>query len=272
MKVLISTDIEGVAGVFHAEQTRPGNGEYERARRLMAAEASAAVDGAFEAGATEVWVNDSHGHFRNMPPELVDARARLVQGKPRLLGMMAGLEQGADAAMLVGWHARAQAPGILAHTVNSFAFARIVVNGVEASEASLYGALAGERRVPVVMASGDDAFVAEHRALFPHTEFVQTKQATGHASGISLSPEDACRAIRAGAAAGLRRRDAIAPLKQSTPMSAHIHTQSPAMADLFAILPGIERVGASEVAFEAATAEAAVRTINALSAMSAALR
>ena len=25
MKILVSTDIEGVAGVFHAEQTRAGN-------------------------------------------------------------------------------------------------------------------------------------------------------------------------------------------------------------------------------------------------------
>lgn len=32
MKILISTDIEGVAGVTHQEQTRAGNGEYERAR------------------------------------------------------------------------------------------------------------------------------------------------------------------------------------------------------------------------------------------------
>src|SRR5690606_41829393 len=45
MKILISTDIEGVAGVFHAEQTRPGNGEYERARVWMTGEANAAIEG-----------------------------------------------------------------------------------------------------------------------------------------------------------------------------------------------------------------------------------
>ncbi|MDO8778848.1 MAG: M55 family metallopeptidase, partial [Burkholderiaceae bacterium] len=35
MKVLISTDIEGVAGVYHPEQVRAGNPEYERACVLM---------------------------------------------------------------------------------------------------------------------------------------------------------------------------------------------------------------------------------------------
>ncbi len=85
MKILISTDIEGVAGVFHAEQTRPGNGEYERARVWMTGEANAAVEGAFEAGATEVLVNDSHGGFRNLLPDQIDPRAQLVLGKPRYL-------------------------------------------------------------------------------------------------------------------------------------------------------------------------------------------
>src|SRR5690606_16650190 len=131
MKILISTDIEGVAGVFHAEQTRPGNGEYERARVWMTGEANAAIEAAFDGGADEVLVNDSHGGFRNLLPDALDARARVVLGKPRYLGMMGGLEESCDAVCLVGYHARSQARGILAHTINSFAYARIFINGVE---------------------------------------------------------------------------------------------------------------------------------------------
>jgi D-amino peptidase len=93
MKVLVSTDIEGVAGVVHHQQVRAGNPEYERARLLMTHEANAAIAGAFDAGATEVLVNDSHGDYRNMAAELLDARARYVLGKPRYLGMMAGVEE-----------------------------------------------------------------------------------------------------------------------------------------------------------------------------------
>jgi hypothetical protein len=126
MKVLISTDIEGVAGVYHHEQARQGNPEYERARVLMAHEANAAIAGAFDAGATEVLVNDSHGGFRNMPPDVLDARARVVQGKPRYLSMVAGVEEdGVEAVCMVGYHSRAQGRGILAHTINGFAFAGI---------------------------------------------------------------------------------------------------------------------------------------------------
>lgn len=271
MRILISTDIEGVAGVVHAEQTRAGNPEYERARRLMAQEASAAVAGAFDGGATEVWVNDSHGHFRNLPPELIDARAQLIQGKPRRLGMMAGVDEGVAAVCLIGYHSRAQGRGILAHTINSFAFARVLINGRELGEAGIYGALAGSFGVPVAMAAGDDVFADEHRSLLPATVFVQTKRATGHASGISLSPEASCAAIRRGVAAALAQ-PLPAPFVIAPPVSVRIQTASPAIADLFCLWPSLRRADGSEVAFDAPTMEHALRTINALAAMSASLR
>jgi len=272
MKILISTDIEGVAGVVHQQQTRAGNPEYERARILMAHEANAAIVGAFDAGATEVLVNDSHGDFRNMPAELLDARAQFVLGKPRMLGMMAGVEQHVDAVCLVGYHSRAGGRGILAHTTNSFAFARVLFHGQEVSEAMMYGALAGEYGAPVVMASGDDAFIAEHRPLFPQTVFVQTKRATGQTSGISLSPQAARDAIRGGVAEALRHAELPPPYVLRTPVQVRIRTQSVALADLFCQWPTLERLAADEVGFEAPTVEATVRTVNALSAMSAVLR
>jgi D-amino peptidase len=271
MKVLVSTDIEGVAGVVHHQQVRAGNPEYERARVLMAHEANAAIAGAFDGGATEVLVNDSHGDFRNMPAELLDPRAQFVLGKPRHLGMMAGVDQGVDAVCMVGYHSRAQGRGILAHTTNSFAFARVLFDGQEMGEMGMYGALAGEYGVPVVMASGDDQFIEEHRPLFPQCVFVQVKHATGQTSGISLSPDAARAAIRAGVAQALRQ-PRLAPYRLRTPLQVRIRTQTPALADLFCQWPTLERIASDEVGFEAHTVEAAVRIVNCLSAMSAMLR
>lgn len=130
MKVLISVDIEGIAGVFNAQQTRAGNGEYEQARRWMTLEANAAIEGAFAGGATAVWVNDSHGGFNNLLLDELDPRARVILGKPRMLGMMAGLEHAPELVFMVGYHGMAGSHGVLAHTINSFAFARVVVDGV----------------------------------------------------------------------------------------------------------------------------------------------
>ena len=268
MKLLISTDIEGVAGVYSPEQTRMGNGEYERARRLMTQEANAAIAGAFDAGAEAVFVNDSHGDFRNLIAEQLDPRAQAVQGKPRRLGMMAGVDLGVDAVALVGYHAKAKTSGILAHTINGFAFARIVINGIEYGEAGLYGALAAEFGVPVAFASGDDVFIDETRPLFPGATFVQTKTAGGNTTGCSLSPEASCAAIRSGLAAALRAIPKRPEFTLRAPLAVRLQTQTPALADLFCLWPTLERVAPDAIAFSATLMQDVVRTLNALSLMS----
>jgi len=272
MNILISVDIEGVAGVYHAQQVRAGNPEYERARRWMTDEANAAIAGAIDGGARTIYVNDSHGDFRNLLPEALDARAQVIQGKPRYLGMAAGVELGVDGMCMVGYHARAQAAGILAHTINSFAFAGIEINGRELGEAGLYAALAGEHGVPVIMASGDDAFIGETQPLLPHATFVQTKRATGQTSGISLPPAQACAAIHAGVKASLARLAQARLFVLEGPLAVTLRTQTPALADLFCQWPAFERRGGCTLAFSAPTVEVAVRMLNCCSAMSALLR
>ncbi|KMY85159.1 D-aminopeptidase dipeptide-binding protein DppA [Candidatus Paraburkholderia calva] len=173
MKVLVSVDIEGVAGVFHPEQTRPGNGEYEQARRWITQEANAAAQGAFDGGATQVWINDLHGGLRNLLPDLLDRRARFVLGKPRTLGMMAALEASPDAVFMVGYHARVQSPGILAHMINSAAFAC------------------------VALLTGDDVFGAQTLPAFPGARFLCVKTAYGYSSGVTETPPPHARRFAA---------------------------------------------------------------------------
>ena len=186
--------------------------------------------------------------------------------------MMAGVDDGVDGVCLIGYHSRAQGRGILAHTINSFAFARIFLNDSELGEAGIYGALAGEFGVPVIMASGDDVFIEETRPIFAHTTFVQTKRATSQTSGISLSPAYSCAAIRAGVASAVKNHPLPAPFILSTPLNVRIQTQTPALADLFCQWPGLQRLCGDELSFNAASVQDGVRIINGLSAMSAFLR
>jgi D-amino peptidase len=275
MKVLISTDIEGVASVFNAEQTRAGNPEYERARRWMTEEANAAVQGAFEGGADHVCVNDSHGGFRNLLPDKLDPRARVILGKPRMLGMMAGLEAEPDLVFMIGYHARAQSRGILAHTINSVAFARVMLNADEVGEAGLYGALVREYGARVALLSGDDILAEEVRPVFSSARYVTVKEASGCASGVTMTPEAASAAI------GLAARDAVvqaiecgwrAQGRSIMPASCELRAQSAALADLFCQWPSLERIDAVSLKFHAPSVEHIVRMLNSLSAMSFMLR
>lgn len=272
MKVLISVDIEGVAGVFNAEQVRPGNGEYERARRWMTLEANAVIAGARAGGADTILVNDSHGGFRNLLPDLLDPAVRMVLGKPRLLGMMGGIESGVDAVMMAGYHGRSQSRGILAHTINSFAFARVWLNGIESGEAGIYGALAGEFGVPVIFGSGDDVFVAETQPVFPDAVFAQTKVAHGANSGDSLSPQQSCALLAATAEQAISRIAIARPCLLGAPPTCRLQVQTTSLADLFCQLPLLERIDGVTVEFSAPTVRYAVGVLNSLSAMSFMLR
>lgn len=273
MNILISVDIEGVAGVYHAEQTRFGNPEYEQARRLMTAEANAAIAGAYDGGARQVLINDSHGRFRNMLAGELDARAQVIQGRPRVLSMAQGVTPGVQGLCLIGYHSRAGGRGILAHTINSFAFAEVLFNGVPVGEAAIYGAVAGEYGVPVIMGSGDDVFIEENKALFPDALFAQTKQALGQNSGVSLSPQASCELIRATVSAAVSGSQAIKVCAAfQKPIIVTVRATSPAMADLFCGWPTFRRLDATQIAYEAQTAEVAMRILNCCSAMSASLR
>ena len=272
MKILVSVDIEGIAGVVHPDQTRPGNPEYERARRLMTAEANAAIRGALDGGATAVLVNDSHGPFRNLLPDELDPRAEALLGKPRELGMMAGVDQDCTAVFLVGWHSRASAAGVLAHTISSFAFARVSVNGTETGEAGLYGAVAGEFGVPVALFTGDDAFVAETTPLFPGAIGVAVKRAQGNRVATSLSPRAACAAIEAAAKEATLGSSQLKLRPAQTPVAVRVEATSAVLADLFAMLPIVQRLDAMVIQFTSPTMRHAVRVLNSLSAMSFMLR
>lgn len=276
--VLVAVDIEGVAGVWRPEQTQAGQADYEPARRWMTEEANAAVRGAFAGGATEVVVNDSHGHFGNLLPDLLDPRAQLIQGKPRRLGMMAGVDQtGLSGVLMIGWHARAKTRGVLAHTTSSAAFARVWLGELELGAVGLYALLAGEFGVPVLMASGCDLLAAEIGALLPQARRAVVKWSEGSRSGRSLSLASAGELIERTAADAVHARlgprgHTFKPWQLFGPQYLRVRCQTPAHADLFALWPAVEREDAETVGLACGSVEAAVRSLNALAAMASALR
>jgi hypothetical protein len=144
VRVLVSVDMEGVAGVVAPEDVSPGQAAYERSRVYMTDEASAAVRGilAHEPDASVV-VSDAHARFRNLLPDRLNRRCTLLSGSPRTNGMMTGIDGGVDAVCFVGYHARAgSSHSVLAHTVSGGTIGRVKVDGQELGEIGLNAALA----------------------------------------------------------------------------------------------------------------------------------
>jgi D-amino peptidase len=246
MRIYISVDMEGVAGVVHEDQTDPIEprhaGEYNRMRRLMTSEANAAIEGALAAGATRILVNDSHWAMRNLLAEELHPAAELLSGGPKLRSMVEGIELGFDAAFFVGYHAMAGTR----HAVIDHTYTGIVhqarLNGQPAGELAINAALAGSYGVPVAMVSGDQALAAEAKALLGEgVEAVVVKHAVGRFAARSVAPAESCRRIREGAAAALARRHA--PLRLEAPIRLEVEFGFAHMADMAELVPGSVRTG-----------------------------
>ena len=251
MRVFISMDIEGVAGVVNSEEGDRGNPEYERARRLMTAEASALVAGVFDADAdARVTVADAHGTYRNLIPEELDERATLSRGKPRTFAMMHGIERGYDMAMLAGVHGRSgSGPAVLSHTFTG-ALADVRVNGESYGELGLNAALAGAHGVPIVLVAGDQTVAQEARALLGEwVRTVEVKESLGFMAAESLHPVAARALLRNAAAEVVRERLDMAPLKVKTPVEIEVRLARPVYADLADLIEQVERVDATSVRF-----------------------
>lgn len=201
MKAFISIDMEGICGVVREIETDPTKGgeAYQQSRRLMTQEGNAAIEGCLKAGVTEVLIADSHWNFDNLIPEELHDAATLLRGTPRGFAMMQDLDASYDAALFVGYHAKAGTPrAILDHTYSG-TIAAVRVNGIEVGETGINAYLAGHHGVPVVLVTGDWAVTAEATSLIPNVHTVAVKDATGATSARNLHPKKARENIRAEA-------------------------------------------------------------------------
>lgn len=265
VRVLISVDMEGVAGVVDPADVTPGQPEYERNRELMTDEANAAIAGvlAYTMDA-EILVADAHANFRNLLPSRLGQEARLIRGKPRAFGMLSGIESKVDAVVFVGYHGKAGTPrSVLAHTMSSAVIADVRVDGESLGEIGLNAALAAHHGAVPVCVSGDDTVAAEAGAVVSGIRTVVVKRALGCHAAENLHPVEACRRITEAVERGLKESDQIAARRYDGAVVLEVDVLRPGMADLAALLvPGVERIGGCTLRFEAPDIAVAYRMVS----------
>jgi D-amino peptidase len=251
LKLFISADMEGVAGVVRDEQTDPAGRDYPICRRLMTLEVNAAIEGALEAGAQEVVVSDGHWFGTNLLPEELHPVAELLTGHPRRLYMGEGMGPGFDAAFFVGYHASAGTrDAVLDHSGADPRLVReIRLNGAPQSEGSLNGYLCGYFGCPVALFTGDAAAVSEMHGFLLEVEGVVVKESLAQQAARSLHPELARQRIRSGAQRAIARLDNIPLMRLAGPVELEIDFAGTAMADSSERVPGVRRVGPRSVAY-----------------------
>jgi D-amino peptidase len=225
--------MEGVAGIVKWKQTTGGEKLYDEARVLYTEEINAAVRGARDAGATEVVVMDCHGaggdySFNSLLPELLHHDCEYVV-QHEWTEYTAFLEEGVDAALLVGMHARAGTPdGVLSHTVSGQAWRDLQFNGTSVGETGIYAALCGQWGCPVRLVTGDRAVCREAKGLLGEgLTTVEVKQGLGRFSARQLPPVRARELIEEGAKRALEDLSAVEPYDPGRPCEIRVEFTTP---------------------------------------------
>lgn len=245
MKVLLSVDMEGITGVVSQSHTDHTTAEYQRFRKLMTADANAAIEGAVAGGATDIVVNDSHGNMDNILIEELNPAARLISGSPKALSMMQGIGSDVDAMFFVGYHARAgSAPAVHDHTWMGSIY-NATLNGLPMGEIRLNASLAGHYHVPVVLVTGDQLATAEAREVLDDVETVTVKIAVGRTAADCLPPSKTAPMIRQAAQQATLKASERKhpPLVVQRPITLSIEFWRSIQAERAELMPGAKRTG-----------------------------
>jgi D-amino peptidase len=262
VKVFISVDMEGIGGIGTGAMTSSSGKDYATGRRLMTEEVNTVVEEIFRRGPAEIVVNDSHGDMQNLLHTELDPRVTYIQGAIKPLGMVEGLDASFDAAVFLGYHARAGTPsGFLAHT-GSGIVKGLWLNDLEVGEGELNAAFAGAYGVPVVLAAGDSVFVEQFGGNVPSAELVTTKYAVTPQSARLLHPEVVRERLQTAVARALGEGLASAePLRIGAPVRIRLRFSDVTRPQILLAIPGVRQVDGYTVEVTADDMAAAYRLI-----------
>ncbi|TJY36221.1 M55 family metallopeptidase [Pontimicrobium aquaticum] len=260
LKIFISVDMEGIGGIGTPKMTRSGGKDYATSRQLMTDEVNTVVSAIFEFGDAEILVNDSHGDMQNLLHLQLDPRVTYLQSNIKPLGMVQGLDNSFDAAIFIGYHAKAgNLGGFLAHT-GSGSVKGLWINGLEVGEGELNALYAGALNVPVILASGDDKFSEEFTKTVK-TRTVITKTSVGSSAAKLIHPDKVKEMLKVKTIEALKDLKSAKPLSVSQPITIRFKSSTTTRADVVMSIPGMKRINGTTVEYNAKNMDEAYRLI-----------
>ena len=249
MKIFLSSDMEGTAGVVDWEQCTGDGPQAAAGRQLLLDEVNAAIEGAVAGGATEIVVNDSHSQMRNLPPQALAGQASYISGSHKPLYMMQGLDGSFGAALFVSYHGSVGAASGLSHTYNPRAVAEVRLNGAVTGEAGINALVAAHHQVPVVLVTGDRCACEEAAGLLPGIHTAVVKEPVSRLAAHSLHPDRACALIREVAEKAVATAGQAAPPPLGPVATLEISVRTTDIAEAATWVRGVERTGDRELRF-----------------------
>lgn len=246
MKYFISADLEGVTGVTQKSDITEGKQGYKKACKFMTADVNAAVEEAFENGATKIVVNDSHGGMCNLNLEDLDKRVQLIRGSHKPLCMMQGIDKSYTGAMFIGYHSMAGTrAGVINHSFSDRV--NIKMNGKLVGEMAINAVLAGYYNVPVICVTGDDKVCTEAKKLLGDVASGEVKIGINRWVARCYPPSKTREIIKQTVRKAINNIENIKPYKPQTPITFEVEFMTTSEAEKSLLIPGIKSTGSREV-------------------------
>lgn len=253
MKILISADLEGINGVVNESHVSRDGANYNWAREMMTCEVNAAIEGALQAGARKIIVNDSHDDMTNIILDKLHPEAELISGGQKQLSMMEGIDRETDAVFFIGYHSRRGTQNaVMDHTYSGVTILDVSVNGVSLGETGLNALLAGYYGAPVALVTGDQMLAAEAKELLGQdVETVIVKEGVGRYAARCLPVKKTRNLIKEAAVRALNKANILQPFTLEPPYELKVCFPKSSMADYAELMPGVRREGPMVISIKA---------------------
>jgi len=246
MKVYIETDMEGVSGIRSKAIWDQRSAEYQNARKLLTQDVNAAIQGALDAGATEIVVNDGHSEGHNLLAEELHEKA-IIESPRSSKHVFPGLDETFKAMFTIGYHAMAGTLNAFLDHTWSDSWLNYYINGRKMGELGQTAIIAGHFKVPVVLVTGDEAVTREAHSLLGDVETVPVKQGLGRFQARCMHPWKAGLLIRDAAQRAIRRCTDIKPYVIPIPIEVKLELITTDIADELADHEGVKRLDARTI-------------------------
>ncbi len=244
MKIFLMADLEGASGVVNFNhQANPDGFLYDEARDYMISDVNAAIEGALEGGADEVFVFDMHFYGLNLDLNQLHPKARLIAGKPRKIYPLCKLDKDFKGLIMIGYHAMAKTEGgLLTHTYD-YSMKKLYLNGILMGEIGMEAAIAGCYKVPLIMISGDSKAIQEAEHLLGNLEKAVVKYSINEHSALCLPASVTREIIKEAARRAVQRIGEFKPFLVNPPYRIEVEFFDFKDVEKAEKIPGVKRAG-----------------------------
>jgi D-amino peptidase len=157
------------------------------------------------------------------------------------MGMMEGLTNEYDAALCIGFHAKAGTLGVLSHSYMGHEIEDIWIDDRPVGEIGMFHATAAAYGVPVLLLTGDDAACAEMTAWDAAVATVPVKFAKDRFAAQLVPVAEARAAIESAAQQALANGHPVSPAAAAPESRLAVRWQSASVASHLLAIPGVTK-------------------------------